>query len=69
MANAYIERFEKTIKFKGIDAGIHRARTCLCSMTLGRNFGESDEDYLQRKPELRKMQDEIRNWIKHYAAY
>ena len=54
-----IDRWTRIIKRQG-NKGIERMKTYLCSLSLGRDFGEDVTDYFERKGLT-----EFRGWARH----
>lgn len=57
------EQLLKTQKFSGKSAAIERAKTGLCSLALGREFGESMESFLKRDANAAKAYAEYKAFI------
>jgi hypothetical protein len=49
----FIERYQKHPE-RGTEHYIDQARSYLCSLTLGRNFGETIEHYIERSPNVKQ---------------
>lgn len=60
--------WERAEKFNGKAAGIDQARTSLAGLALGRNFGESMEDYLARSPHSKLLYDSAMKYLKDNGA-
>lgn len=58
------EALIKTAISGGKEAGIKRGREYLRSRSLGRDFGESSEDFEKRNPAI----PQLRNWLKSWEA-
>lgn len=64
MTNYYIETIKKHEAKWGKESAIQRASRWLCSLTLGREFGETVESYNARNPQIA----EFDIWFHEFAS-
>jgi ppGpp synthetase/RelA/SpoT-type nucleotidyltranferase len=61
-ANGWIDKVLESESLRGRDAGIERGRNIVRSLSLGRDFGEANEDYEARRPDI----GEFMQWFDAY---
>ena len=60
--------FERAEKFQGIAAGIAAARQLICGIALGRQFGETTEQYFARAPKVAEMHNKATQYLVAHGA-
>ena len=60
--------FERAEKFQGIEAGIAAARQTLCSISLGRAFGQSVEQFLAQNQSAASLHAKASDYLRAHGA-
>ena len=60
--------FERAEKFQGVVAGITAARQTLCSISLGRAFGQTTEQFLAQNLSAAALHAKASDYLRAHGA-